>query len=417
MVRPADGSEYLPPLLAVVALFVLLLARVYGPRATALLSGPVAGILLILLVVVLWTASSVAIQLVFETAHFRKPFFLTYASACLMVVYLPFYPDRVRDLLALAMEQLPVLERMPLPRKLSPRRARYSQLGAAQAAESAATGSTIFRKGRKAAAEAAAPLEVPLGTSESLLVALRMGTLWFALNLTFNVGLQLSSVSSVTIISASSSLWTLVIAALRERKQPSLGRVVAVLLTFGGVLLVMLVGTKRRHVDTGMRLWGDCAALVSAVTYGLYAVQLRAEVRSEAVLPMPLLFGLIGLACALLLWPWLLILHMAGLELFGWPSRAAALAIVANALVGTVLSNMLLARAMLLASPLLATVGLSLAIPLAMLSDVVRERITHFSPPLVLGSLAVWAGFLALGASDWLESRRLRATAVAAAES
>ena len=36
-------------------------------------------------------------------------------------------------------------------------------------------------------------------------------------------------------------------------------------------------------------------------------------------------------------------------------------------------------------------VGLSLAIPLAMASDVLRERITHFSPALALGSLAVWA--------------------------
>jgi hypothetical protein len=173
---------------------------------------------------------------------------------------------------------------------------------------------------------------------------------------------------------------------------------------------------------------------------------------------MPLLFGLIGLCCGLLLWPFLIILHLIDLEPFRWPSCGvrvmslrtprrhfpaacrelrpllpgpanarqrgvavltawatlplprppAALMIGANALVGTVLSNMLLARAMLLASPLLATVGLSLAIPLAMISDVLRERITHFSPALALGSLAVWAGFFALGAGDALEGRRRR---------
>ena len=37
-------------------------------------------------------------------------------------------------------------------------------------------------------------------------VALRVGALWFALNLSFNVSLQLSSVSSVTIISATSPI-------------------------------------------------------------------------------------------------------------------------------------------------------------------------------------------------------------------
>ena len=106
---------------------------------------------------------------------------------------------------------------------------------------------------------------------------------------------------------------------------------------------------------------------------------------------MPWLFGLVGLVCCLALWPCIVIAHLSGFELFRWPTKAAMLVITLNALVGTVLSNMLLARAMLLASPLLATVGLSLAIPLAMASDVLRSKITHFSPALALGSFAVWA--------------------------
>ena len=56
------------------------------------------GVLLILLVVLLWTASSVAVQLVFEAARYRKPFFLTYLSTSLLVVYLPFYPRRIARL-------------------------------------------------------------------------------------------------------------------------------------------------------------------------------------------------------------------------------------------------------------------------------------------------------------------------------
>jgi len=110
--------------------------------------------------------------------------------------------------------------------------------------------------------------------------------------------------------------------------------------------------------------------------------------------------------CCLTLWPCLVLAHLSGFELFRWPTQTVGLMITLNALVGTVLSNMLLARAMLLASPLLATVGLSLAIPLAMTSDVLRERITHFSPALALGSLAVWSGFFALGGGDALERRR-----------
>ena len=43
-----------------------------------------------------------------------------------------------------------------------------------------------------------------------------------------------------------------------------------------------------------------------------------------------------------------------------------------------------------------------------MVSDVIRERITHFSPALALGSVAVWAGFFAMGAGDALDARRQR---------
>ena len=100
---------------------------------------------------------------------------------------------------------------------------------------------------------------MPLGTAESVGVALRVGALWFvlnlsftltltltptptltrfALNLSFNVSLQLSSVSSVTIISATSSIWTLLIGAARAREMPGRLKVAATLLTFFGAPLV-----------------------------------------------------------------------------------------------------------------------------------------------------------------------------------
>ena len=172
---------------------------------------------------------------------------------------------------------------------------------------------------------------MPLGTAESVGVALRVGALWFALNLSFNVSLQLSSVSSVTIISATSSIWTLLIGAVRAREMPGRLKVAATLLTFfgaplvtnphpdpkpdldpntpspnpspspnpnpnpnpdlrpnpdsdQGVLLVMLAGTKHKHdADSGTKphmLAGDGVALLSALAYGAYAVQVKHEVPS-----------------------------------------------------------------------------------------------------------------------------------------
>ena len=195
----AAASAWLTPPLVLLGFAAVPALLVYGPR---LLSGlrkcltrspQLAGIALILTVVVLWTASSVAIQLVFENHRFAKPVFLTYASACLLMVYLPFYPDRLRDLAAFVAERLGCGGR----RRGGARRpvARYSRLEAAGDAVS-----------DHAAASADDAGDAPLGTAESVGVALRVGALWFALNLSFNVALQLSSVSSVTIISATSSI-------------------------------------------------------------------------------------------------------------------------------------------------------------------------------------------------------------------
>ena len=57
-----------------------------------------------------------------------------------------------------------------------------------------------------------------------------------------------------------------------------------------------------------------------------------------------------------------------------------------------------------LASPLVATVGLSLSIPLAMASDVLRQRV-RLTPTMVLGALAVWSGFLIVSGAKQLRRR------------
>ena len=200
----AAAPAWLTPPLVLLGFAAMPALLVYGPRLLSRLrkwltrSPQLAGIALILTVVVLWTASSVAIQMVFENHRFAKPVFLTYASACLLMVYLPFYPDRLRDLAAFVAERLGCGGRW----RGGARRpvARYSRLEAA--------GDAVSDHAAASADDAGdAPLAAPLGTAESVGVALRVGALWFALNLSFNVSLQLSSVSSVTIISATSPIY------------------------------------------------------------------------------------------------------------------------------------------------------------------------------------------------------------------
>ena len=75
-----------------------------------------------------------------------------------------------------------------------------------------------------------------------------------------------------------------------------------------------------------------------------------------------------------------------------------------NAWVGTNLSDVLWARSVVMTSPLVATIGLSLTIPVAMASDLVVSSLLppgtvppsqgHFSAAYGLGSGLVMAGFV-----------------------
>ena len=378
---------YRPASLATIILLAVICAFAFGPRVLRAFSRRAArtrpqvlGTLLVLLVVVLWTASSLTVQHVFEAYKYRKPFFLTYFSTSSFIVYLPCYPERVRNLISAVAGRRPAYELVvgggasTIPGDDSPRRA-------------------------------------PPTPCEELSLAVRLGMLFFAYQVSFVIGLELTTVSLATILSASSGLFTLLFSALRLKERVGPVKLLSTLLSFGGVLLVVRSGGgggPRDAVGVSPR-WGNAATLLSALLYGGYAAQIKREVPDESLVPMPYLFGLIGLCTCLLLAPCLPVLHALHIERFSPPSGATLFALVVNALLGSVLSNMLLARAMLLASPLVATVGLSLSIPLAMAADASRGR-GRFSPLLLLGTAAVWAGFVGVSLAEPLERRlgRLR---------
>ena len=130
MPHHAASSVWRVPALAVLCLTVLFAVGYCAYGACRVCAGAgeakrarAMGIGLVLLVVLLWTSSSVVIQLVFEEAHFLKPFFLTWYNFALLTVYLPFYP---RELC-----QLGVALRDSVCSRRGPLRAKYNLVGAA----------------------------------------------------------------------------------------------------------------------------------------------------------------------------------------------------------------------------------------------------------------------------------------------
>lgn len=119
-------------------------------------------------------------------------------------------------------------------------------------------------------------------------------------------------------------------------------------------------------------LFGDILALMSALFYGCYTVLLKVKIQNESRVNFSLFFGFVGLFNILLLWPIFGVLHWTGVESFELPHDTRIIwMIVINAFVGTFVSDYLWLLSMLMTSPLVVTLGLSMTIPLALLGDII----------------------------------------------
>jgi drug/metabolite transporter (DMT)-like permease len=186
----------------------------------------------------------------------------------------------------------------------------------------------------------------------------------------YNASLSLTSVTSNTIISTTSSFFTLVFTHFCGVEKFTIKRLLAVMVVFGGIVLVSISDN-----DEGTQtLWGDALALTGAVFYGAYCSLLRVKIRDEKQVNMPMFFGFVGFFNMILLWPFLIILHYTGVEKFEVPSLQITAMLTVNGLIGTVVSDLIWSLSIFLTSALLGTLGLSLTVPLALTIDLVRGK-------------------------------------------
>ena len=84
-----------------VLVLVVLCAALYRRFRLAAPSNKLKGACLVLIVVCLWTGSSVVIQKLLEEKRFHRPYFVTYVSFSAQAVLLLRYPRRVREIAAI----------------------------------------------------------------------------------------------------------------------------------------------------------------------------------------------------------------------------------------------------------------------------------------------------------------------------
>lgn len=173
------------------------------------------------------------------------------------------------------------------------------------------------------------PSEGMLSVPETAKLSLEFSLLWFTANYLVAACLEYTSVASSTILTSTSSIWTLIFGAIWRVESFSWRKLAGVLCSLAGIALISSLDLSKEDNDDGRGNFphkthgeiaiGDAMAFGSAVMYGIYAVVMKKKIGNEDRVNMPLFFGLVGLFNVLFLWPGFILLHYTGVETFEMP--------------------------------------------------------------------------------------------------
>ncbi|KAH9784897.1 solute carrier family 35 member f5 [Citrus sinensis] len=274
-------------------------------------------------------------------------------------------------------------------------------------------------------------------------VSLLICPFWFLAQLTFNLSLKYTTVTSNTILSSTSSLFTFLVSLLFLGEKFTWVKLVSVLLCMAGTIIVSLGDSENSSsvsATASNPLLGDILSLASAGLYAVYITLIRKKLPDDdgknGDASMAQFLGFLGLFNLIIFLPVALILHFTKLEPFYKLTLKQFGLIVGKAfsflvlprsrlflslqssmchisvhsadtayagLLDNVLSDYLWAKAVLLTTATVATAGLTIQVPLAAVVD----SLTGNAPKLLdyLGAVAVIIGFGGINIPDGALSR------------
>ncbi|KAI9594409.1 hypothetical protein BDF19DRAFT_423500 [Syncephalis fuscata] len=252
----------------------------------------------------------------------------------------------------------------------------------------------------------------------SLIYRLSVRCLWLSVILAagaymWYVAAGMTSSATLTAIYNASCCFVYVFSVLLFGEAVRLIKVLAVLLSIGGVAYMSFADhiqpnktnpnsvTATTHTDTFV---GDLVALGSAVVVGLYQVLYRHYAvphRHNSLHFVNTMVGLMGVFTLLACWIPIPILHFIGWERFEWPDAVSWGWIAVISLSG-ILYNVCYTFVIALISPLFASVGIMLTIPVVALTDWLIQG-KPVTLAMALGSAGILVGFGLLVGASWKE--------------
>jgi len=434
----------------------------------------VIGLMTLLLVDVIWVASSELTEYIFKSQNYSKPFFSTYLKTSLFMLYLPgflvYKPWREQCQMGIQLRRLSrrssegagsggysVIQESDtdmvsdtgdsemetdhdqgsssqahsrhVPRSLSAptfqpirstegtdsevdtssKKVRFNRVAEVRSMSAKeAIHANLARLSYAASMRAHAALERAqnrLTVTETARLALTFSLLWFAGNYSYQAALADTEAAVVNVVSASSCLFTLILSAMfpsTAMDRLNLTKIVAVLFTISGLVLVCYSDLK---LEDGIPM-GTIWTLAGALFYSSYIVFLRRKIDHEDKLDVPMFFGFVGLFSFILLWPLFPILHFTNHERFELPNRPQIIAMLVNGIIGTVLSELLWLFGCFYTSSLIATLSISLTIPLTTAADVlkfkIQDKTKSFDTLFYIGSVPMFLSFFLVAmVSHW----------------
>ncbi|KAF0682829.1 Aste57867_25128 [Aphanomyces stellatus] len=303
------------------------------------------GVFCVVVVAIIWTFASVLVQYVFHDLGFSKPFFLTYVANSLFAVNLPIYW---------------------VGRKV----------GYIKSASDASFWET-FR------------------------VSAIVAPLWFIANCCYNFSLNMTSVTSSTIISSTSSMFTFALSVLFLKEKFSWAKMAGVAFCMTGNIFTAFHDGSSGSTET---FFGDAIALFSAFMYAVYTSTMRKCIPDESM-SLCLFFGILGTLNFLCLLPVVLVFHYTHVESLHSLTLEILGLLTVKGLFDNVLSDYLWALAMIYTTPTVATIGLSLTVPFAILSDGIFHAVAP-TTAVCFASLFVIAGFVLINVSSSDEPKK-----------